>query len=337
VVDFNAVCPSLGPESPYELLKGISEYTGYRRVKDDSNVRGYNSISVPGLLAGLDVLLNKYGSKKLSDLVQPALKLARDGFRVNRYVAEYIDGSHDMMGAYPETAKIFAPDGTPRVGDKIVQADLAETLRTISREGSHAFYHGRIADRIVDSMEKNGGLITRDDLAGYKARVVRPAVTSYRGYEISAPPVGSGGNALLEALNIAENFDFAPVAHYSPEMIHLLIETLKLVWADRLAYDADPEFAQVPLQGLLSKGYAKGRFKEIDMSKVMVDAKAGDPWKHHKDRRKNPRRGSTRRPPGKDSHTTQITVVDKDRNMVSLTQTVWDSFGSLVTIQVRGS
>ena len=335
VVDFNAVCPSGISASTYPLLEGISKDTGYRRVEGDANVIGYKAIAVPGMLAGMDLLLSEYGTKKLSDVVRPAISLARNGFRTTRFVAEAIDWNLELMKRFPETAAVFAPNGPPGVGDTIIQRDLTETLKAISHDGADALYRGKVGERIVEAMAVNGGLITAGDLDRYEPQIVRPATTTYRGYEVSTPPIGSGGNALLEALNILENFDVGSLAYFSPEMVHLLIETLKLVWADRLVYDADPDFVRVPLQGLLSKDYARHRSTSIDTRRVMTRAKAGDPWRYDRTpgRSAKPRPS---RPPGRDSHTTQVTVVDEDRNMVSLTQTVWGTFGSFITVPGTG-
>ncbi len=335
VVDFNAVCPSRIAASTYPLLEGISKDTGYRRVESNANVLGYKAISVPGMLAGMDLLLSEYGTKKLTEVVGPAISLARNGFRTNRFVAEAIDWNLELMNRFPEMAAIFAPTGGPRIGETLVQKELAGTLKAISQEGADALYRGRVGEKIIGAIEKNGGLITATDLDRYEPQIVRPATTNYRGYEVSTPPIGSGGNALLEALNILENFDLGSLPYFSPEMVHLVVETLKLVWADRLVYDADPDFVRVPLRGLLSKDYAKHRSASINARRIIKRARAGDPWKYDQVSSRGSRR-TPARPPRKDSHTTQITVVDKDRNMVSLTQTIWGTFGSFVTVPGTG-
>lgn len=335
VVDFNCRCPTIGDlEKNYPTLAGISEYTGYARVEDEANYFGYRSISVPGAPAGLELIVEKFGNLKLSDLVAPSVVLARHGFEPARYVCEYTDGILELMSAFPETFRIFGESYVPYGDYRLSEIDYAKTLEIFGESGSAGFYDGPIADKITDSMEKNRGLITAEDLRRYKPILGEPGEGSYRDHSIYFQPTGSGSPPVIECLNIAECFDLQKMKLNSPESIHVLIEALKLAWADRLSFDADPDFTKVPLEGMLSKEYAAERSEEIRMNGVIQKSAPGDPWKREKNATASEKVSSHPRRDG--GHTSQITVVDKNRNFVSLTQTLWGAYGSLVTIPGTG-
>jgi gamma-glutamyltranspeptidase / glutathione hydrolase len=332
-VDFNCRCPSINLESDYPRVPGISEYTGYDNVQGDANVFGYKSISVPGIPAGLELLAEKFGRLQLRDLIQSSVELARHGFAPTRFVRGYIDGNLEVLSRDPQTFEIFGAPSLPYSDYQLVEADYAKTLETLGEQGASAFYYGEIADQIVQAMEKKGGLITKEDLSNYKATLGEPGKGTYRDHTIYFQSVGSGTPAVIESLNIAENFELPKKKRSSAEAIHLLIESMKLTWADRLAFDADPDFTRIPDQGLLSKEYASKRAEEINENHSIQKAVPGSPWKFQ-DVENVPTRLSSFAE--SQMHTSQVTVVDKDRNFVALTQTLWGSFGSMVTIPGTG-
>ena len=196
------------------------------------------AVGVPGTVAGLAMALAKYGSGKftLADLIAPALDLAQKGFPVEDDLADSLPGARDRLGRWPSSAAIFLNGGDAlHEGDRLIQPDLADTLRAIAKDGPRAFYSGRVAEKIAAAVQKAGGIMTADDLAHYKA-IERPALRgSYRGYDIvSMPPPSSGGVALIEMLNILEGFDLAKLAR--AEALHDEIEAMKRAYADRAVY-----------------------------------------------------------------------------------------------------
>ncbi len=174
VVDFNCTCPSLNLESAYPLRGGLSEYTGYAAVEGDTNVHGYRSISVPGFASGMELLIEKFGTKKLRELLNPSIDVARNGFPVTRYVAGYIDGNYDYMKDYPETFRIFASQSKPYESYSLSLPEYAATLETLEEEGLSSFYNGKISKLILHAMEQGEGLVSSEDLAGFRAESLFP-------------------------------------------------------------------------------------------------------------------------------------------------------------------
>ena len=332
VVDFNSVCPELVSDSTYELLPSRSEYSGFTAVKNDENIYGYKSISVPGTAAGYELILEKYGTKKFSELVQPSIDLARRGHPMSRFVADYTDGKSELVSRYGETNRIFLSSGSIEEGQRLRLPDYAKTLELLQREGLGCFYTGSLAEKIVEAMGENGGLVTAEDLEAYSGKVVEPLSMNYRGYDVHVAPVGSGGPAVLQILGILQNFELGKMKHYSAEAVHLMIESMKLVWADRLKFDADPDYTETPMAEMLSESYCRNRAAEISPGSVIQSAQPGNPWRYSKPG--GVREGKSRA--GSADHTTHLTVVDGKRNFVALTQTLWGIFGSLVTIPGTG-
>ncbi len=270
---------------------------------------GMESITVPGAFDGWVTLLEKYGTMKLADVLDPAINYAENGFPVMEKTAEDWNAEVPRLKQNQAAAANYLIDGrAPRAGEIFRQPNLARTLRTLAHGGRDAFYKGEIARAIADYCAKNGGFISLADLAAQKSDWVEPISTNYRGYTVyEIPPNGQGLTALL-MLNILEGFDLAALSAQPARYYHTLIEATKLAFADRNRYIADPAFSKVPVVELLSKDYAAKRRALID-----------------------PRKALAAPPPGEfkeGSDTTYFTVVDKDGNAVSFINSLFDSFGS---------
>ena len=218
------------------------------------------AVGVPGSVAGLALAHEKYGSGKftLAELMAPAIELARNGLPIEDDVADTLPSMQRRMARWPASAKIFLkPDGNALApGDMLVQRDLADTLSAIARDGPRAFYEGEIANRLAAAIQADGGIMTADDLKNYRPIERTPLRGSYRGYDIvSMPPSSSGGVVLLEMLNILEGYD--DLAGDPARRLHLMIEAMKLAYADRASFLGDPAMVDVPLDRLTSKGYAE--------------------------------------------------------------------------------
>ena len=271
--------------------------------------RGMETITVPGAFDGWVTLLEKYGTMKLADLLAPAIEYAENGFPVMEKTAEDWSAEVDLLKRSNDAAANYLIDGrAPRAGEVFRQANLARTFRILARGGRDAFYKGEIAKAIADYFQKNGGFITLEDLSATKAEWVEPISTVYRGYTVyEIPPNGQGLTALL-ALNILEGFDLKALSAQPDRYYHTMIEAMKLAFADRNRYIADPSFAKVPVTELLSKSYAAKRRTLINQNKALDSP-----------------------PPGEintGSDTTYLTAVDKDGNAVSFINSLFDSFGS---------
>ena len=273
------------------------------------------AVAIPGTVAGLALALERFGSMPLAELIEPAARLAEEGFRLGRDEAKEIAEHEERFARWPAAAKIFLrPDGRPLgAGDRLVQRDLAASLRLIATEGPDAFYRGAIARRIVAEMQAGGGLITAEDLAGYRAIVREPVTGTYRGYEIrSMPPPSSGGVHVIQILNILEGYDLAALGHNSAASIHLLAEAAKRAYADRSRHLGDPDFWKVPVAGLTSKDYAAALRQSIDPRRATpsADIRPGEPAAFESE------------------NTTHFTVADAKGNVVSNTYTLNLSYGS---------
>ncbi len=271
------------------------------------------SVGVPGTVAGLALAEKKYGSGKftLADLVEPAIKLARDGLPVEDHVADSLPRLKQRLGRWPSSAAIFFKNGAPlREGVLLVQTDLAKTLQAIAQHGPDAFYRGRIAEEIAAAVQAAGGIMSKDDLATYRAVERAPISGSYRGYTIvSMPPPSSGGVTLVEMLNILEGYDLSKLGRGAPAF-HDLIETMKRAYADRATYLGDPAFVKMPLARLASKSYAARLRAGIgDKATPAADVHPGKPADNE------------------GHNTTHFSVIDGDGNAVSNTYTLNFSFG----------
>ncbi|WP_027553995.1 gamma-glutamyltransferase [Bradyrhizobium sp. Cp5.3] len=273
-------------------------------------------IGVPGTVAGLSLALEKYGSGKftLSQLVEPAISLARDGFVVDNDIADTLPSWHRRLTRWPSSARIFSrPDGTPlREGDRLVQSDLGETLKLVAAQGPRGFYEGTVAEKLAKAVSDAGGIMTSADLRSYQAIVRQPLRGTYRGYDIVSMPLpSSGGVVLIEALNMLEGFQLADLKQGSPQSLHLLIEAMKRAYADRARYLGDPAFVNAPIETLIAKDYAAKLRAGISSDEATPSSKLA----------------SAATSPHEGSNTTHFSVVDAYGNAVSNTYTLNFSYG----------
>lgn len=273
-------------------------------------------VGVPGTVAGLALALEKYGSGQftLAQLLAPAIALARDGFTVSDDMADTLPGWHRRLARWPSSAKIFSrPDGAPLgEGDRLVQADLAETLSAVAELGPRGFYGGPVAEKLTKAVADAGGIMTPADLKAYQAIIRTPIRGTYRGYDIVSMPLpSSGGVVLVETLNILEGFQLADFKQGSPASLHLLVEAMKRAYADRARYLGDPAFVNAPIERLTAKDYAA-------KLRSGISAERATPSKELVSAAPTPREGS---------NTTHFSVVDSRGNAVSNTYTLNFSYG----------
>jgi gamma-glutamyltranspeptidase/glutathione hydrolase len=287
---------------------------------------GILSVSVPGAVRGWADALQKHGTITLAQALQPAIRYAERGFPVSPRLNIDIGQSKKKLAADPELARIFLPNGdAPPAGSLLKQPDLARTLRAIATSGPDVIYKGAIAKQIAQFMEKEGGLLTADDLARHRSTWEKPISTTYLGNPVLAFPPNTQGVTLLEALNVAELSDLGPMGRNSADYIHALVEGAKLAYADRDKYVADPAFSQVPVDRLISKDYAADLARRL-RDKLKANDASG-----------NVNRDGT-------GDTVYLGVVDKDGNAVSMIQSLFSAFGSGrmvpgtgITLHNRGS
>ena len=269
----------------------------------------------PGTVAGFSLALEKYGTLPLNKVIQPAIKLAQDGFIINSALADDLKtyGS-EVLPHHANSKAIFWKDGEPfKQGEKLVQTNLAKSLTLIAQNGPDAFYKGAIAEQVADEMHQNGGLLSKADLANYKAIERTPISGEYRGYEVfSMPPPSSGGIHIVQILNILENFDLHKYGFGSADAMQLMAEAEKQAYADRSEYLGDPDFVKVPWQALTNKAYAKSIAERIDLNKAKPSSEI-KPGKLA---------------PYESNQTTHFSVVDKDGNAVAVTYTLNTTFGT---------
>ncbi|MCX7636255.1 MAG: gamma-glutamyltransferase [Cyclobacteriaceae bacterium] len=284
--------------------------------------RGHRSAGVPGTVAGLVEAHNKYGRLPWAELVQPAIELARKGFPLTALEAKGLNGAAEDFKKYntvlPE--HLIRQEGW-KEGDTIRHTDLAATLERIRDNGKAGFYEGKTADDIINEMKRGNGLITYEDLKNYQAIWRTPVEGHYKGYKIiSMPPPSSGGVALLQLLQVTENFPIAAWGHNSVKTAHLMIEAERRVYADRAKYLGDPDFVHVPLAALLSNEYNDSRMESFNPDKATPSSAVSH--------------GTI---PGYESEqTTHLSVVDPQGNAVAVTTTLNDSYGSHVVVAGSG-
>jgi gamma-glutamyltranspeptidase/glutathione hydrolase len=284
---------------------------------------GWKSIGTPGLVAGLAMALEKYGTMSLPEVLAPAIKLAEEGFPIPTTLAQMIEDSFQKIAADPGLASIYLIDGLPPFeGDILKNPQLASSLRKIAEGGPDVFYKGELAEAMASTVQANGGYLSLEDLAEYKAVIRWPVRINYRGYDIFIAPPPVGGATLANALAITENFDVASMGYPSAQAIHVMSEAIKRSFRDYREYVADPDFVNVPLQAMLSEDYAAARAGEFSLKKMTPHAqiKAGA---------LAPEKAAATGTYGYESpSTTHISVVDKDRNMVAITQTISSFWGA---------
>ncbi len=278
-----------------------------KRGIDRMPADGIHTVTVPGAVDGWARLIERYGTMPLAQVLQPAIEYAERGFPVTDVIAAdwQVGLSHKD---HPDFAATYLPNGKPpAVGEIFTNKNLAATLRKIAAQGPDVFYRGEIAAKLVKFCNEEGGLHTRLDFASHSSNWVDPISTTYRGYTVYEMPPNTQGLAALQMLNILEGFDLKPLGHNTAEYLHLLVEAKRLAFIDRARHIADPDFYRAPLDKLLSKDYAAELRKRIDLGRIANQSDTG------------PRGGED---------TTYLTVVDKDRNVVSFIQSIFSAFGS---------
>ena len=315
-IDFREVAPAKATRDMYLDDKGD--------VAPELSTTGYLAAGVPGTVAGLCALRDKYGTKPLAELMAPAIKLAEEGFEISLRQQQTMEEAADKFKRFASTRKYFlkADGEVYQEGELLLQKDLAKTLKLISQKGPDGFYKGAVADLIEKDMKANGGLITKEDLANYAVAWREPALGSYRGYEIvSMAPPSSGGVHLVQILNVLENAELKEMGFGSAKTVHLMAEAMRYAFADRSEYLGDPAFAEVPAEQLMAKEYAKNIYDQI----VAYGQKA--------------RPSSEVRPglpPKEKTQTTHYSVLDWKGNAVAVTYTINDTYGSAAALDGAG-
>jgi gamma-glutamyltranspeptidase/glutathione hydrolase len=298
------------------------------------------SVGVPGTVRGWHEALERYGSMPLKQVLQPAIKVAAEGFKVNDTFSHLIADNESKFQLFPATAKLYLKNGKALpAGSTMRNPDLAQAYRELAAGGIKVFYEGKIGRAIVDTVNHPGGKVrpgamTMADLANYEARIRQPLHSTYRGYDIYGMPLpSSGGVAVSEALNILEGYDLKSMPRDKVE--HLYLEASRLAFADRNAYLADPEYVEAPVQGLMSKDYAARRRELINPLRAGYQAAAGDPYPFQNDV-SVPLRPPVAKLLAEGAHTTHLTVSDKQGNIVSYTFTIESWGGSGITVPGYG-
>ena len=311
-IDFREVAPAAATLDLYVDASG----------ENNGNTKeGGLASGVPGEVAGLLYLLEHHGTMSREEVMEPAIRIANEGFTVSAYCANAISDAYEKTQKFPEMSKVYLDEnGLPwEEGSVITNPDLGKALQLIADQGADVFYKGEIGEAMVATLAKYDGVMTMEDLASYGVHELEPVTGDYRGYTvISSPPPSSGGTHLIEILNILENFDMASMEVNSAEYVHLFAETFKLAFADRAKYMADTNFVTVPLGGLTSQAYADKRAQDIDLNVAMEQAAPDDPS------------------PYEHTDTTHFSVADVDGNCVAITKTINYYFGSGVMVDGYG-
>lgn len=311
--DFREQAPAASHEKMWLNAKG--QYESKRH--HDS----HQAVGVPGTVAGLHLAWQEHGNLPWERLVHPAIRLAREGFLISHGLAMDLESVLPKFAPYPASLAQFSAQGKPlQGGDLLKQEDLAKTLERIAQSGPAGFYQGITADLIVAEMKQNFGLITLDDLAAYHAIKRDPVIGTYRGYEIiSMPPPSSGGVTLLQMLNMLEGYDLRSAGFGSARNIHLMTEAMRIAYRNRALHLGDPDFnPELPIAKLTSQGYALELRNQIDTRKAAISSLEGFEW------------------PAESQETTHLSVVDANRNAVSLTYTLENSYGSGIVVTGAG-
>jgi gamma-glutamyltranspeptidase / glutathione hydrolase len=310
LIDYREEAPGAATRNMYLDAQG--------NVIPEASTVGALSVGVPGTVAGLAQAEREYGKLGLRRVMEPAIRLAEQGFPVSYWLSKSLRSHRELLSKFEESRRIFLREGDLyKSGDILKQPELARTLRLIAHKGPEAFYHGAIANEIVGTMKKYHGIISLGDLAGYKAKERQPLEGHFRGYDVlAAPPPSSGGVALIEMLNILDPLDLGTPDSYAS--MHLIAEAMRRAYADRAAYLGDTDFVSVPVQGLTSPQYAAKLRKEILESKPDAPVSAGRAQAFER------------------TETTHFSVVDDAGNAVSNTYTLNGGYGSGVTVEGAG-
>ncbi|HET7841771.1 MAG TPA: gamma-glutamyltransferase, partial [Terriglobia bacterium] len=279
---------------------------------------GIHSVTVPGCVRGWAELHKKFGRLPWAELFKPAIFYARNGFPVTEFISAYWHAGQSKLEKDPNARQVFLPGGkAPEVGQIFSNPGYANALEVVAREGADAFYRGEIAKAILKTSDRLGGTMSAADLADYQAEWVEPISTNYHGWTVYELPPNGQGMAALEMLNIMERFPLSQLGFASPEAWHVKMEAQKLAYGDLRRYNGDPRFVKVPDQTLISKAWAEERAKTIDLKRAHCDVEPGDVSRFKGD-------------------TIYLTVVDRDGNIVSLIQSLYEGFGSGVVVDDFG-
>lgn len=285
------------------------------KVIPRKSTTGYAAVAVPGTVMGLDLALQKYGTMTRAKVMAPAIKLARQGFTLSAADSKLLAEHADSFRKQANVAAIFLKNNQPyQAGDQLVQSDLANTLQQIADKGPAVFYHGAIADAVVQASQQQGGILSRQDFADYKVEEFTPLVCEYRGYTvISAPPPSSGGITLCETLNILEKYPLTNLGYHSAQGAHYIIEAMRYAYADRNNDLGDPDFVKNPVARLTSKSYATQIQQKIQQFRATPSSEL-----------------SSSPAPYESNNTTHYSIVDKFGNAVAVTYTLDSFFGAEV-------
>ncbi len=293
--------------SPHNLTLQYFKEKGYKNIPS----LGPLPVSVPGTVDGWFELHDKFGKLSMDEILSPAISYAKNGFPLSEVIAYYWQRNAEILKDYPGFQEIFMPGGkTPKKGEVFKNPFLANTLELLAENGRDIFYRGEIAEKIVAYIEEQGGFLSMRDFTEHTSEWVEPVSTNYRGYDVWELPPNGQGIAVLQMLNILENYDIASMGFGSPEYMHLFIEAKKLAFEDRAKFYSDPDFNEQPIDELISKEYAKQRAELIDMERAARDYPAGEL---------------------EQGNTIYLTTADKDGNMVSLIQSNYRGMGSGMT------
>ena len=313
-LNYREMAPSLAHKNMYLNESG--------KVDNKLFNQSYLSVGVPGTVAGMIYIQNKHGKMSLQEVMQPAIDLARNGFPITQDLSDALKTYKERMQKCAATAKIFYPEnGFYEAGDTLVQSDLAQSLELIAVHGTEVFYNGQLGEKITSGIRKNGGIISLDDFKKYKVKETEAVKGTYRNAEIaSMPPPSSGGVHLIQMLNILEHHDLQSLGFNSAAYIHLLTESMRYAYADRSKHLGDPDFWEVPVEGLVSKKYAEDLNKNISIEKATPSESVapGNPHAYESD------------------ETTHYSIADKWGNLISNTYTLNFSFGSGLMIEGTG-
>ena len=286
------------------------------------STRGALAAGVPGSVSGLLLALDRFGTRSRAELLEPAIRLASEGFEIPPGLAEKLAMEHDLLSADPYTASVFTRGDRPyRAGERLVQAELAKLLRKIADDGTAAFYRGDAAARLTETVRRSGGRITVADLADYRSRERAPLRGTFRGRELlTVPPPSAGGVALLQILQTLDGFDLERHGRDDPVTLHWLATAMKLAFADRARWIGDPDYVDVPVERLTSPAYAAALRGRFPAAKAIPSATLG----------------VGPRPAHEGTETTHISVIDRNGGAVSLTTTLNGNFGAGIAVEGLG-
>lgn len=312
VIDYRERAPLAATRDMYLDAEG--------NVIPEASTLGYRAAAVPGTVAGLELAHRRHGKLPWRELVEPARRLAHDGFPVSFFLARSLNHPRnaERLKRFEETRRIFVREW--QTGDTLRQSDLAATLERVRDKGSEDFYRGETARRMLADLSANGGLITARDLQEYEPTIRKPLRGAYRGIEIlTMPPPSSGGAVLLQMLNMLSRYDVASLGHNSADALTLLLEVQRRGYADRAAYMGDTDFVDVPIETLISPDYATRRAGTIELDRATPSSRIGA--------------GIVRPEP---TQTTHFSIIDSSGMAVSNTYTLNESYGSAVTVKGTG-